>query len=197
MAFARLADSPLDSKAQTVITKMTGNPGLLNPIITLPVLTAKQIAFATAVANAANGGKEATAIKNEKRDELLTALRQEAAYVQSVAGEDLVLLLSSGFEAMSTNRAQVQLEKPVIDLIDNPMSTQLGLRLQPVYTAAAYEVRIRYGTNGWEAVGVFTQARSIIIPGRTPGTVYDVQARAVGGTTGYSDWSDPVSHMAM
>ena len=176
---------------------MTGNPGLLNPIITLPVLTAKQIAFATAVANAANGGKEATAIKNEKRDELLTALRQEAAYVQSVAGEDLVLLLSSGFEAMSTNRAQVQLEKPVIDLIDNPMSTQLGLRLQPVYTAAAYEVRIRYGTNGWEAVGVFTQARSIIIPGRTPGTVYDVQARAVGGTTGYSDWSDPVSHMAM
>jgi hypothetical protein len=26
---------------------------------------------------------------------------------------------------------------------------------------------------------------------------YTVQARAVGGSTGYSDWSDPVSHMAM
>jgi hypothetical protein len=24
-----------------------------------------------------------------------------------------------------------------------------------------------------------------------------IQARAVGGTTGYSDWSDPVSHMAL
>jgi hypothetical protein len=85
----------------------------------------------------------------------------------------------------------------VIDRIDNPMSTQLGLRLQPVPTAAAYEVRVRYGANGWEAVGIFTQARSIIIEGRTPGTVYEVQARAVGGSTGYSDWSDPVSHMSL
>jgi len=24
-----------------------------------------------------------------------------------------------------------------------------------------------------------------------------VQARAIGGTTGYSDWSDPVSHMVL
>ncbi len=77
------------------------------------------------------------------------------------------------------------------------MSTKLGLRLKPVPTAAAYEIRVRYGTTGWEAVGVFTQARSIIIQDRTPGTVYDMQARAVGGSTGYSDWSDPVSHMAM
>jgi hypothetical protein len=30
----------------------------------------------------------------------------------------------------------------------------------------------------------------------TPGTNYNIQARAVGGSTGYSDWSDPVSHMA-
>jgi len=25
----------------------------------------------------------------------------------------------------------------------------------------------------------------------TPGTVYNLQARAIGGSTGYSDWSDP------
>ncbi|MGH7976559.1 MAG: fibronectin type III domain-containing protein [Limisphaerales bacterium] len=31
----------------------------------------------------------------------------------------------------------------------------------------------------------------------TPGAMYSVQVRAVGGSTGYSDWSDPVSHMAM
>ena len=30
-----------------------------------------------------------------------------------------------------------------------------------------------------------------------PGVTYTVQVRGVGGTTGYSDWSDPVSHMAM
>lgn len=189
-------DAPLDVRTQAVIFKMTSNLGFISPIITMPVLAAKQAQFATAISNALNGGKEATAIKNEKREELLGLLRQEAAYVQSIAGENLPLLLSSGFEAMSTNRAQVQLVPPVIEHLDNPMSQQLGLRLKPVYTAKAYEVRISYGTSGWQAVGVFTQSR-LVIPDLTPGTTYTVQARAIGGLTGYSDWSDPVSHMAM
>jgi hypothetical protein len=25
--------------------------------------------------------------------------------------------------------------------------------------------------------------------------VYSVQSHAIGGSTGYSDWSDPISHM--
>jgi len=29
----------------------------------------------------------------------------------------------------------------------------------------------------------------------TPGTTYAFQVRAVGGSTGYTDWSDPVAHM--
>ena len=49
----------------------------------------------------------------------------------------------------------------------------------------------------WQAVGVFTYSRPILIENLTPGTTYTMQARAIGGSTGYSDWSDPVSHMAM
>jgi hypothetical protein len=33
--------------------------------------------------------------------------------------------------------------------------------------------------------------------GLTPGTTYSLQVRAVGGSTGYSDWSDAVSHMSL
>ena len=33
--------------------------------------------------------------------------------------------------------------------------------------------------------------------GSRRGTVYTVQIRALGGSTGQSDWSDPSSHMAM
>jgi len=33
--------------------------------------------------------------------------------------------------------------------------------------------------------------------GLTPGTNYSLDVRAVGGSTGYSDWSDPVSHMSL
>ncbi|MGN6554051.1 MAG: fibronectin type III domain-containing protein [Verrucomicrobiota bacterium] len=32
--------------------------------------------------------------------------------------------------------------------------------------------------------------------GLIPGTLYSIQVRGIGGSTGTSDWSDPVSHMA-
>ncbi len=197
LAFARLADSPLNAFAENLIAKMTNNPAFTTPIVSLANIATAQTEFADAIVAATKGGKQATAEKNAAREVLITLLRPQAAYVQSIAGEDLAMLLSSGFEAVKTDRTQIPLPKPVVDRIDNPMSTQLGLRLKPVDTARAYEVRVSYGTNGWQAVGVFTQARSILIEDLMPGTVYTVQARAVGGTTGYSDWSDPVSHMAM
>jgi hypothetical protein len=47
----------------------------------------------------------------------------------------------------------------------------------------------------WQAAGLFTSSRSISINGLTPGTTYVLQVRAIGGSTGYSDWSNPVSRM--
>ena len=35
------------------------------------------------------------------------------------------------------------------------------------------------------------------INGLTAGTNYSIEVRAIGGSTGYSDWSDPVSHMSL
>jgi hypothetical protein len=33
--------------------------------------------------------------------------------------------------------------------------------------------------------------------GLTPGTTNRFQVRAIGGSTGYTNWSDPVSHISM
>jgi hypothetical protein len=197
LAFARLPDGGLDTFTGNVIAKMTNNPNFETPVVSMAYLTTALTNFSNAMAAAVNGGELATAEKNAARELLLTRLRQEAAYVQSVAGDELTKLLSSGFDTARTDHTRIQLPQPVVERIDNPMSGQLGLRLTPVPTAHSYEVRIRYGANGWEGVGVFTDSRRIIIPGLTPGTVYDVQTRAVGGLTGYSDWSNPISRMAM
>ena len=74
-------------------------------------------------------------------------------------------------------------------------STQLVVRLTPLTNARAYEVRLSPNGNGnsWVDAGTFTQARRIVLKNLTPGTTYTVQGRGVGGSTGYSDWSDPVS----
>jgi hypothetical protein len=77
------------------------------------------------------------------------------------------------------------------------MSGQLVLRATPVDNAKVYQVRLTVGTNAPIDGGVFTQARRIVQPNLMPGTTYSVEVRAIGGSTGYSDWSDPVSHMAM
>ena len=196
-AFTRLSDSPLASFGENISEQMTGNPGFTTPCVPLAALQTSVTQFRDAITAALAGGKLLTALKNEAREALIGLLRQQASYVQSLAGEDLSLLLSSGFDASSKNRAQIPLPKPVIELIDNPQSTQLGVRVSAVPTAKAYELRISYGTNGWQTVGVFTYSRPILVEGLTPGTIYTAQARAVGGSTGYSDWSDPVSHMAM
>ncbi|HTD68505.1 MAG TPA: fibronectin type III domain-containing protein [Candidatus Limnocylindria bacterium] len=197
LAFARLRDAQLNSFTENVVLKMTGNPAFPTPVVSLTALESARSTFANAISAAMQGSKQATAAKNAARETLLGMLRQQAAYVQSLAGEDLTKMLSSGFEAASTNRTQVALTKPVLLRVDNPQSTKLGVTVQPVPTARAYELRLSYGVSGWQAVGVFTYSRPILIENLTPGTTYSLQARAVGGVTGYSDWSDPVSHMAM
>ena len=128
---------------------------------------------------------------------MVNLLRQEANYVQGAANNDLATLLSSGFQAASNNNTQSPLAKPGIVDILNEMSTQLVVRGRPVANARAYEAQVRNGTGGFVPAGTFTKVSRMIVTGLVPGQTYTVQIRAVGGSTGYSDWSDPVSHMAM
>jgi hypothetical protein len=57
------------------------------------------------------------------------ALRQEASYIQIHASQNLAMLLTSGFNANSINRAQSPLPQPVIELVENYQTTQLLLRV--------------------------------------------------------------------
>jgi hypothetical protein len=196
LSFAALSDPELDAFTENVIKCMTGNAHYATPIPPLPVVTTGLGSFTTALAAAAGGGKALTAAKNEQRENLLAMLRQLAAYVQGACGNDLSWLLSSGFSAMSTNRSQTALAKPAILGITNGTSMALTLNVETVANARAYEVRHSVTAGTWLDGGTYTQARRILVQGLTPGTVYTFQVRAVGGATGYSDWSDPISHMA-
>jgi len=154
------------------------------------------------MAAAALGGPAATADKNGKRDVLISLLRQLAGYVQDNHGNDLAKLLASGFEAVSTNHGSVPLEQPTIKDILNGMSGQLIVRIGRVDNAKAYEVRYALVAPGgapgpWQPGGLFTSSRAMPVGGLTPGGNYTFQVRAIGGSTGYSDWSDPVSHMSL
>jgi len=194
-AFVQLPDTAIADYTDTVIAALTGNAGFPNLPLSLAVLGTQKLDYLAKLAATAQGGTLATAAKNDAWNVLVTSLRQTAAYVQSVASQDLTLLLSSGFQAASTNRAQSPLDAPVVLGIENSTSTQFIVRAQPVANAKSYEAQVKNG-GGWLPAGVFTQARRMEIDNLTPGSIYTVQVRAIGGSTGSSDWSTPQTCMA-
>jgi hypothetical protein len=183
--------------ADDVVDGMTGNAAFPTPPVTTPDLTTLTIALRTAITAADAGGQMQTAAKLKAYTALTSALRKDANYVEIQSNNDLETLLSSGFDVISTNRAQAPLDQPVIGEISNLATTQILLRLQSILNAKSYQVQIATAANGpWSEAGIYTQARRIVLLGLTPGTIYFVRVRAIGGSTGYSEWSVVVSLMA-
>lgn len=71
------------------------------------------------------------------------------------------------------------MDPPTIIYVGNLATTQVLMRLTPVANANSYEIRLSAdGGKTWLSGGVVSQAR------------------AIGGSTGQSDWSTPVTIMA-
>ena len=195
-AFTRLPDTSLNDFAGTIVESMTGNASFPNPPVTMAALTAAQEDFSGKIAALAQGGPSATAAKNESRVALLHLLRDLAAHVELVSDNDLAVLLSSGFKATSSTRAQVPLPKAQIRQIKNGNSTQLIVEAAVMKNARSWEARWKIGTGDWHPAANLKPTRKMTIIDLTPGSLYTIQMRALGGATGYSDWSDAVTHMA-
>lgn len=184
-----------------IIECMTGNAAFPNPPVPLvpsdpsqPVdLTTRMNGLAAANAGVVDGGTVQTAARDAALAFAFEGLDANAFYVQTTARTNLPMLLTSGYQAVNTNRSQSPLDPPTITGIDNDVSTQLDVHLTPIANAMGYEVQICLGTGPWTTVKYSAQARTITLTGLTTGTVPQVRARALGGSTGQSDWSMPGS----
>ena len=200
--FLNEPDHRLEEIAGSVLKGMRNNPAFPDPPVTMADLEALLNGFSAALAAQKMGGKTVTIDKNTKREQLIQMLRELGAYVQMAAQNDEAALLTSGFEAASTTHAMTELTKPTDVQLKNGNSGQLLMKIDPVANAHSYEIQYAVvtadGTQGdWQSGGDYTNSRAIQISGLTPGTVYGVRIRAIGGTTGYSDWSDATSHRCL
>ena len=187
-----------------VIKCMTGNTSFPKPPIPLVAavppdpdapldMTTRMTVLDAAIKNAVGGGQIQTAAKNAALASAFEGLDANAFYVQTIARTNLAMMLTSGYQAASTNHGQSPLATPSITGIDNDTSTQLDVHVSPITNAGGYEAQICTGTGAWTTVKFSTQARTITLTGLTTGTVYQVRVRALGGSTGQSDWSMPGS----
>lgn len=195
--FATFSDNDVNSLAILVIACLKNNVLFPNLPVTIAAFTALQTAFQNAIAAAAQGGTVNTALKGEARDALVSAMRQQAAYVQSLAPTlTLSQVLTSGFDVVNPNTKPMPLDQPVFTL-DNSITTQLAVYLSAVANAKAYQIQFSSGSGPWLEAGIYPNTRGIVQTNLIPGTTYNVRIRAVGGSTQYSVWSATVSMMAI
>ena len=121
----------LVTMAGAVITGLTNNPAFPAPTVDRKAVQAAADDLNAALAAQAHGGTAATAEKNNKQEALITVLRKLKHYVEDSCGNDLAVLLSSGFQAAATTRNRSPLANPSILSVDLGNSTELVLKVSP------------------------------------------------------------------
>lgn len=197
-SYSKLPDAQLSEFSGGTIAGFTGNPDLPTPPVAPAALTTLKTVFDEALVAAAQGGVLNTSAKNAARVSLSAALDKNAGYVDITCDDDLIVLLSSGYQPVSTNRAQVVLAPPVITAVEYGQSGQLKPRIAGDPNRRAVQGRIKkQGDTEFGPVLTFRSAKAIMFDGLTAGVMYVIQLIGIGGSTGKSDWSEPVTKMAL
>jgi hypothetical protein len=94
-------------------------------------------------------------------------------------------------------KSSVPLPAPTGIVVTNDGEGKFNVLVEPVKNCSMYEGRAKPDGGTW-GTSVFTgDSRHILFDGLTPGAMYTIQIRALGGSTGTSDWSDPVQHRSL
>jgi hypothetical protein len=195
--FKRGPDDDANNLTLDVSDGLLNNPAYTKLPVSLTDLATFQTVFAASMIEARKGGADRIRAKNAAKLALTDALMKLAHYCMGETPHNLDALLSSGFDVVSTNRTSGPLDTPAINDILNSISGQLMVRGQSVLNGRLYKVRASTdGGKTWVDMGTFTGARHMLLQPTTPGTVYMIEVCALGGSTGQSQWSNPVSIMA-
>jgi hypothetical protein len=195
--FTKAPDNDVCNVALDVSAALTGHPVFIAPPFSPLQLTTLEGTFAADMTAARKLGTDRTLAKKISRQLLLDALVQDALYCQGLARHDLNTLLTSGYEVVSTNRTSGPLDTPQINGIDNSVGGQLTVSGTAVLNGRMYQLQYSLDNGAtWVNGGNFTSARRMTLTPTTPGKLYTIEICALGGSTGRSAWSNPVSVMA-
>ena len=193
------SDAQLRTDATTIVTSMTNNPTYPSPTPALGAVTTAANEFSLAIANAANGGREMTAIKNAKRAVLGALLRELCSYVAVACQGDMAMLLASGFPIQKPTRTPAGVlpapATPVLSL--GARTGELAAVTSRMTNAYTYNWRVALATSPTLYVQTpQTTAARTVFAGLTPGQTYGVEVHAVG-SAGPGDWSDATQLMVV
>lgn len=194
----RVNDADLRTNTATILKMMGDNTAIYNdPTPTLPTVQTALDDFNDKTATAADGGRVATAAKQQARKALTDLVRQLASYVQVACKGNRASLLLSGFPTHKPVREPVgQLPKPQgLAVKHGPQLGDITARVKPVKGAVNYNWRIIANLPGAVPVIVQDTAATHVFTGLTAGVCYTIDVYVLG-TAGPTDWSGPASLFA-
>jgi hypothetical protein len=197
-AKANYSDPELLVFTLLILDKMTGNSYFTNPNPKLEAIKVSYDEFQAAVSKRLKGDKESTAIKNAKRNALEELLQRLASYVEDVAGNNEVILLSSGFELYKKAEKAGPLDIPQgLMLKPGTAHGSLVFSWDKVDNAKSYEVQ-HYDTEQGDTTAKMKTCTcsNIEITGLTSGKQYTFEVAGVGSDPS-RNWSDTIASFVL
>jgi hypothetical protein len=195
--YSKMSDTNLFKFGTKTVDMLTGNLQLTTPPVTPADLTIKLTSFQDAITKADGGGKMLTAEKDAERLDVTDSLDKNASYVDLACNNDLTILLSSGYQPVSTNRARAVLAAPEVVASNYGQAGEIQLRVKGNRNRRAIQGRVKALGGEFGPILTFPSAREILFKGLAAGTTYVMQLCGLGGSTGQSDWSAPVTKVAV
>jgi hypothetical protein len=193
------SDPLLINDTTVVVLGLTNNTAIYSaPVPTVPEVQTALDNFTAGVAAAADGGRSATAKKNNLRLILVGLLRQLASYVGVTCQGDMTNLLLSGFPIQKPTRTPIGILPAPQNLVvtHGALSGSLDAGVTPVFGASTYNWTCTANTPGAVPLTGQSTAASYTFSGLTPGVSYTIACNAVGAA-GPGNWSNPASQIAV
>ena len=136
--FESMSDPVLANKANQIHTAMDGNANFATPIPGLPVLRSAIDALVTDM-DLGKGSTYESALKNEKRNDLIDVLHSLGRYVDFTANGDAVIILSAGYSVTKPYAPKPPIEAVTnLQLKDGPNTGEVALSFKRSVNAVGY-----------------------------------------------------------
>lgn len=196
-----LSTSEKVEKAHLIVKALTGNSSFTTPQPALATVTTAANDLATAFSDAQAAKQTAvtkTSIMHDKESALEGLLRQLAAYVESVAGDDESMILSAGIDVKAAGAQAPTAEAPLsLGATEGDHDGEIDLSWNPVKGAKSYVIERSADpptASSWVHETVSSKS-SVSVGGLVSGTRYWFRVAAVT-SAGQSGFSDPATKIA-
>lgn len=197
-SFKKMPQGKLNSFATIIATRMAENTLFSTFKPQVDELKALNDAFTTALANASNGGREFTAIKDRCMIAVVEQLDNLADDVDKLAKGDEVIVFAAGFEVRKTPEPIDELSTPKnFTLLNAPKTGEIKAKWKAqggvVNYAIEYQIK---GEQEWKN-STYTTSSEIILKGFEMGTYVSVKVCGIGRKGLKSDFTEPATVLVL